>query len=76
MAVVSMKLSIGYSGINERSHLGCPFEVFDLHICRISYSAFILVDSEVFDFWETSRVSSNDVIFHVYLGSPPPPNKK
>lgn len=40
MAVVSMKLSNGYSGINERSHLGCPFEVFDLHICRISYSAF------------------------------------
>jgi len=30
-AVVSMKLSIGYSGIRERSHLGCPFGIFDLN---------------------------------------------
>lgn len=30
IAVVSMKLSIGYSGIRERSHLGCPFGTFDL----------------------------------------------
>jgi hypothetical protein len=29
-----MKLSIGYSGIKERSHLGCPFGIFDLYAKR------------------------------------------
>ena len=32
IAVVSMKFSIGNSGIRERSHLGCPLGIFDLHI--------------------------------------------
>jgi len=35
IAVVSMKLSMGYSGIKERSHLGCPFGIFDLYAKRV-----------------------------------------
>jgi len=34
IAVVSMKLSIGYSGIRQRSHLGCPFGMLDLQANR------------------------------------------
>lgn len=29
---MSMKLSIGYSGIRQRSHFGCPLGLFDLHV--------------------------------------------
>jgi hypothetical protein len=32
MAVVSMKFSNGYSGIKERSHLGCPLGMSDLQM--------------------------------------------
>lgn len=32
IAVVSIKLSIGYPGIIERSHFGCPSGMFDLKI--------------------------------------------
>lgn len=42
IAVVSMKLSIGYSGIRERSHLGCPFGMLDLYAKRKLSSTLLL----------------------------------
>lgn len=35
MALVSMKFNNGYSGIMERSHLGCPLGTFDLRTQHI-----------------------------------------
>lgn len=42
IAVVSIKLSIGYSGIRERSHLGCPFGMLDLYAKRKLSSTLLL----------------------------------
>ena len=41
MAVVSMKLSRGYSGMSERSHLGCPFGMLDLYAKGKSLSTYL-----------------------------------